>query len=234
MSDLASRLETVREQIGRACDRAGRDPAEVTLVAVSKTFSVEVVLEAYNLGIRHFGENRVEEASAKIHAASRLDPPITWHMIGTVQHRKVKDAAGLFNIIESVDAVQLAERLESALAPVGKRMPVLVQINVGGESTKHGFPINAKQELVAAIERIAVLSHLEIRGLMTIAPIVHQPDEARPYFRAMRELVSQLQQQFPKLRLTDLSMGMTDDFPVAIEEGATIVRIGRAIFGSRR
>jgi pyridoxal phosphate enzyme (YggS family) len=154
-------------------------------------------------------------------------------MIGTLQHRKVKDAVTLFDIIESIDSVQLAQRLESRLAITSRRMPILIEMNVGGEPSKHGFSMDSRRTFVRAFEQIATLPHLEVRGLMTIAPMLSDPEDARPFFRTMRELSSHLRDNFPDQTLEHLSMGMTDDFEVAIDEGATIVRIGRAIFGKR-
>ncbi len=232
---IADRLDKVRERIELAASRAGRDPGEITLVAVTKTHPVPVIREAYDLGVRHFGENRPEEALPKIEElASELAqaglPVPHWHMIGHIQHRKVKLVVGHYDLIHSVDTVKLARRLDNRFREAGIRQPILLEVNVGGEESKFGF---APEELPAAVEEILPLENLEPQGLMTVAPIVDDPEEVRPVFRRLRELLDDLRQRFPEAPWQHLSMGMTDDFEVAIEEGATIVRIGRAIFGPR-
>lgn len=228
--NFAENLRRVRERIVAAAERAGRDPGEVTLVAVTKTHPPEVVRAAYDLGLRDFGENRVEEAASKI---SQLPEDITWHMVGHLQSRKAALAADLFNIIHSVDSVKLARRLDRFCAERNRLMPVLLEINVSGEVSKYGFPLADRDMLGAAIAQMLALSHICIAGLMTMAPIVSDPEEARPVFRGLRELREALAARFPQIEWRHLSMGMTDDFEVAIEEGATMVRIGRAIFGPR-
>ncbi len=235
MEEIARRLEKVRERMARAAERAGRSPDEVTLVAVTKTHPVSVIRQAYDLGVRHFGENRPEEALPKIEElASELArdglPAPHWHMIGHIQHRKVKLVVGHYDLIHSVDTVKLARRLDDRFAEAGIRQPVLLEVNVGGEESKFGF---APEELPAAVEQILGLENLELQGLMTVAPIVDDPEKVRPVFRRLRELLDDLRRRFPEEPWQHLSMGMTDDFEVAIEEGATIVRIGRAIFGPR-
>lgn len=228
--DLAENLQRVRERIAAATERAGRDPSEVTLVAVTKTHPPEVVRAAYELGLRDFGENRVEEAADK---TSQLPEDITWHMVGHLQSRKAALAADLFDIIHSVDSVKLARRLDRFCVERNRLMPVLLEINVSGEVSKYGFPLVDRDMLEAAIAEMLTLSHVRIEGLMTMAPIVSDPEEARPVFRGLRELREALAVRFPQIEWRHLSMGMTDDFEVAIEEGATMVRIGRAIFGPR-
>lgn len=228
--NFAENLRRVRERIVAAAERAGRDPGEVTLVAVTKTHPPEVIRAAYELGLRDFGENRVEEAASKI---SQLPEDITWHMVGHLQSRKAALAADLFNIIHSVDSVKLARRLNRFCAERNRLMPVLLEINVSGEVSKYGFPLADRDMLGAAIAEMLALSHICIEGLMTMAPIVSDPEEARPVFRGLRELREALAARFPQIEWRHLSMGMTDDFEVAIEEGATMVRIGRAIFGPR-
>lgn len=220
-------VEDVRERIARACEEVGRDPAEVTLVAVSKTVAVQRVVCAHEMGIRDFGENRVQEAAAKIR---QVTGPVTWHMVGHLQTNKARQAVSLFGVIQSVDSVRLARAINVAVAAMDARIPILLEVNVSGESTKYGF---TPDDVAPAVQEIYRLPGLRIQGLMTIAPIVSRPDEARPYFARLRHLRDQLQVSYPDIDWRHLSMGMTDDFEAAIKEGATIVRIGRAIFGER-
>ena len=222
VSTIAGRIEAVRLQIADACLRSGRSAEEVTIVAVTKGFPPEAVREAFSAGLSHFGENRVQEAQAKIPLLANLAPRPTWHMVGHLQTNKVKTALSLFDIIQSVDSLHLAQEI-SRRAPESVRVPVLLEVNVAGEAAKYGF---SPEELPAAAERVRALPGLDVRGLMTIAPMAGDPQEARPVFRRLRSLAESLD-------LRELSMGMTDDFEVAVEEGATIVRIGRAIFGER-
>ncbi len=219
---IAERVEAVRLQIADACRRSGRSPEEVTIVAVGKGFPPEAVREAFAAGLSHFGENRVQEAQAKLPLLAGLAPRPTWHMVGHLQTNKVKTALSLFDIIQSVDSLHLAQEI-SKRAPQSVRVPVLLEVNVAGEAAKYGF---SPEELPAQAADVRALPGLDVRGLMTIAPMATDPQEARPVFRRLRELGH-------SLGLAELSMGMTDDYPVAVEEGATIVRIGRAIFGER-
>jgi pyridoxal phosphate enzyme (YggS family) len=227
---IGRNLAAVQERIAAACRRAGRDPSEVTLVAVSKTVGAAEVLAAYRAGVRHFGENRVEEALPKIAEVAGLlrgAPVPTWHMIGHLQRRKVRDAMPAFALVHSVDSVDLAREIDKRCEPLGKVMPILLEVNVSGEASKYGF---APADAPAAVEQILTLPRLELRGLMTMAPIVPAPEAARPYFRALRQLRDDLARRYPAVAWRELSMGMTDDFEPAVEEGATLVRIGRAIF----
>ena len=217
---IAHRLKQVRLRIASACLRSGRSPDEVTLVAVCKGFAPAAIREAVAAGVRHLGENRVQEAEAKRPHLAELPPDVVWHMVGHLQTNKVKTALGLFDIIQSVDSLHLAETV-SRRAP--RAVPVFLEVNVAGEPTKYGF---SPQELPKAAEDIARLPNLDVRGLMTVAPFVADQNEVRPVFRRLREMAC-------SLGLRELSMGMTDDFEVAVEEGATHVRIGRAIFGER-
>ena len=217
---IAENLAQVRERIAAACRRAGRSPDEVTLVGVSKGFPAEAVAEACDAGLRDLGENRVQEAAAKIEALAATGRRPHWHLIGHLQTNKAKTAAGLFAIIHSVDSVRLAQALSRrAQEPV----PILLEVDAAQEAGKFGL---APQELVAALRDIAPLPNMDVRGLMTMAPLTDEPESVRPVFRCLRELRH-------ALGLRELSMGMTGDFEVAIEEGATMVRIGRAIFGPR-
>ena len=222
VSTIAERIEAVRLQIANACLRSGRSPEAVTVVAVTKGFPPEAVREAFAAGLSHFGENRVQEAQGKIPLLAGLAPRPTWHMVGHLQTNKVKTALSLFDIIQSVDSLHLAQEI-SRRAPESVRVPVLLEVNVAGEAAKYGF---SPDELPAAAEQVRSLPGLEVRGLMTVAPMAGDPQEARPVFRRLRSLAQSLD-------LRDLSMGMSDDFEVAVEEGATIVRVGRAIFGER-
>jgi pyridoxal phosphate enzyme (YggS family) len=233
VTSLTDRLETIQERLALAAQRAGRDPGGITTVAVTKTQSIQQIQAAYDLGVRHFGENRVEEAEDKV---PHLPGDIIWHMIGHVQSRKAKRVASLFQWVHSVDSLKLARRLDRASASQDKVLPVLLEVNVSGETAKYGFDASAwsanqaqRQALLAVASEIMTLPNLKVEGLMTMAPIVSEPEEARPVFASLRhlrdELAAELAADWPQL-----SMGMTDDFEVAIEEGATMIRVGRAIF----
>ena len=222
VSTIAERVEAVRLRIAAACQRSGRSPEEVTVVAVTKGFPPEAVREGFAAGLNQFGENRVQEAQVKLPLLAGLAPRPTWHMVGHLQTNKVKTVLSLFDIIQSVDSFHLAQEI-SRRAPQSVRVPVLLEVNVAGEAAKYGF---SPDELPAAAGQVRDLPGLEVRGLMTVAPMAADPEEARPVFRRLRSLAESLD-------LRELSMGMTDDFEVALEEGATIVRIGRAIFGER-
>jgi hypothetical protein len=224
---IADNLRSVRERAAAACERSGRSPDEVTVVGVSKTFPATLVGEACRAGLTDIAESRVQEAAAKIPAVEALGSRPRWHLVGHLQTNKVKTALGLFDIIHSVDSVRLAELIsrQAENLPVRQAgpVPILLEVSVAGESSKFGL---RPEEMGWALERIARLPGLAVQGLMTVAPLVDDPEEVRPVFRELRRLRD-------ALGLRDLSMGMTDDFEVAIEEGATIVRIGRAIFGPR-
>lgn len=195
-------------------------PDEVTLIAVTKTIGVPAIEAAFNAGIRNFGENRIQEAQPKIEQLASLRPSLIWHMVGHLQTNKAKTAMDIFDIIHSVDSLRLAETLSQCSQ---SKLPVLIEVNVSGEATKSGFLLPEADE---AVKRIGRLPNIEVEGLMTIAPWGSDAEEMRPVFRRLRQLGD-------ALGLRHLSMGMTDDFEVAIEEGATLVRIGRAIFGER-
>ena len=222
------RVGRVREMVATAAGRAGRNPDDIEIVAISKTVERPFVDAAYAAGIRHFGENRVQEAMTKF--ADPLPDDSILHLVGQLQTNKAKPAARLFDLVESVDRPALVEALDKAAALAGRRLPVLIQVNVAGEAQKAGCaPLDAA-ELVAIV---AASNHLEPSGLMTIAPLVDDAEEARPAFRDLRLLRDDLARRLPGANLWMLSMGMSNDFAVAIEEGATHVRIGRAIFGDR-
>jgi pyridoxal phosphate enzyme (YggS family) len=219
--DIEANIGEVQRRIVRACERSHRVPGEITLVVVTKEVGISAIRAAFDCGMRNFGENRVQEAEDKIGQLSELKPEVTWHMVGHLQSNKARTAIELFDIIHSVDSIKLAEILSRRLE---KAFPVLLQVNVSGEATKGGFTVN---EVGAAVEGTRRLPNLKVMGLMTIAPLVADVEEVRPVFRKLREMRD-------SLGLEHLSMGMTDDFEVAVEEGATMLRIGRAIFGERR
>ena len=221
MPEIAVRLRSIEERIAVAAASAGRDASSVRLVAVSKTFPVEAVRDAYAAGQRDFGENKVQEALEKI--VSSADLPIRWHLLGHLQTNKVKDALELFDVIHSLDRLELAQELERRAAPRGLAVEAMLQVNVGGEASKGGF---APDGVGQALEAIGKLAHVKVTGLMAIPPEVERPEDARPWFRQLRELAE-------RHGLARLSMGMSGDFEVAVEEGATMVRVGTAIFGSR-
>jgi len=226
-SGLAGNLSRVQERVAQAALGVGRDPSEITLVAVSKTQPVETIQAAYDLGLRTFGENRIEEASEKF---DRLPGDIQWHMVGHVQSRKAIHAVSPYVLVHSVESVRLARRLDRFASEAEKTVSILLEVSVSGEASKYGF---RPAELPAAVEAMLQLEHLSIRGLMTMAPIVADPEETRPVFSGLRELRDQMTGEFPRASWGCLSMGMTDDYVVAIEEGSTMIRIGRAIFGER-
>jgi pyridoxal phosphate enzyme (YggS family) len=231
----------VLEAITEACDHAGRNPADVTLIAVSKTHPPETILQAVEAGLQHFGENRVEEAGTKIPAVNRLSPrPLVWHMIGHIQSRKAKEVVPLFQVVHSVDSVKLAGRLSALAVEQGCTLNALLEVNTSGEESKHGLQASGwqtdedtRRRLWSEVEQILALPGLDVRGLMTMAPIVADIEQTRPVFASLAALRNTLADSFQRT-LPELSMGMSDDYPVAIEEGATMVRIGRAIFGERQ
>jgi pyridoxal phosphate enzyme (YggS family) len=228
-ADIAKNLEAVRRRIDAAAQRAGRRATDITLVAVSKTFPAEDVRAAAAAGVRSFGENRVQEGLQKIEILGDLG--LDWHLIGHLQSNKARRAAAAFSWIESVDSLELLDKLDRGARESGTRPRVLVQVDLAHETTKHGAEAEAAASLVAAaLDRDA----LDLRGLMIVPPIPESPDDSRPWFRQLRELRDTLVGDgVPADRLAELSMGMSHDFEVAIEEGATIVRVGTAIFGSR-
>ena len=232
MCALSRRLEIVQEKITRAAERAGRATGDIRLVAVCKTFPPELVLEAVRAGLTRFGENRIQEAAKKIpQVAARADGPLEWHLVGRLQRNKARRALELFDVIESLDRLELATALERAAADAGRRLPVLVQVNIDAETQKGGV---APAELPGFLESLAALPHLEPRGLMVLPRACSDPEEVRPSFARVRRLREELNRGRPsEARLVELSMGMSADFEVAIEEGATLVRVGSAIFGGR-
>ncbi|MGZ4836813.1 MAG: YggS family pyridoxal phosphate-dependent enzyme [Terriglobales bacterium] len=229
---IGENIAEIRERIGIAAVRAGRSPEEITLMAVSKTLQARAIREAYEEGIRIFGENRVQEFAGKADALRDLEQA-RWHMIGHLQSNKAVKCAELFHAIDSVDSLKLAEKLNDAARSVGKKLAVLIEVNVGGEAAKSGMAPDSA-DLEHLLRAAPQFGHLEIRGLMTIPPYTEDPQAARPYFRKLRELRDQIRNRnLPAVGMEALSMGMSHDFEVAIEEGSTCVRVGTAIFGAR-
>jgi pyridoxal phosphate enzyme (YggS family) len=234
---IADSIARVEEQIAEACGRSLRPRNSVQLMAVSKTHPAELVVEAFSCGIRLFGENRVQEFAAKQSALvaagmSTESRPSSIHLIGPLQSNKAARAAQIFDAVDSVDSVRLAQRLDEACAALAKRLPILIEIKLSPEASKHGLAPDA-DELHQLLERLPDFKNLMFRGLMTVPPYADDLEQVRPYFRRLRELRDSLAQRYPALQFDELSMGMSHDFSVAIEEGSTLVRVGTAIFGAR-
>lgn len=228
---IAANLVWVRQRMDAAAQRVGRSPDEIVLVAVSKTHPMEAIVAAYEAGQRDFGENRVEELWPKVEEARRLGlDEIRWHMIGTIQSRKSSSAVGPFALVHSVDRLKLVSRLDRDATAAGQAVNILLEVNVSGEESKHGFGVD---ELMAAVPELSAYQSVHVRGLMTMAPFVDDAEETRPVFRQLREVRDRLHRE-ASVDWPELSMGMTNDFEVAVEEGATLVRVGSAIFGSRQ
>jgi PLP dependent protein len=229
---IAANIATVRERIERAALRAGRSPSEIALMGVTKRHPPELIRDAYAAGLRLFGENRVQEFATKAAAVGDL-AEAEWHMIGHLQTNKTPKAAELFAAVDSVDSVKLAEKLDTVARQVNRKLSVLIEINVGGEAAKNGVAPDTQQleELLRSAPRFEAL---EFRGLMTLPPFTDDPEGARPFFGKLRELRDAIaKRQLQAIRMDVLSMGMSHDFEVAIEEGSTCVRVGTAIFGER-
>jgi pyridoxal phosphate enzyme (YggS family) len=220
------RILEIKKRISSACLRVNRDPAEITLVAVSKGRGAEEIKQAIEAGITDIGENRVKEAVLKFDELRTTNYDLKWHMVGHLQGNKVKDAVKIFDLIHSVDSLRLAVEIDKQAARIKKVQDILIEVKTSPEEAKYGV---RPEEAKGVIKEIAPLKNIRLQGLMTIAPVVENPAESRPYFRMLRELLSELRTTNYELRT--LSMGMTDDFEVAIEEGATMLRLGRAIFG---
>ena len=229
---IPDNLASIRERINEAATRTGKNPADVKLMAVSKTFPAEAIRQAYEAGQRLFGENRVQEFAGKTESLRDL-AGLEMHLIGHLQSNKSRKAAELFAAIDSVDSLKLAERLNTSAMELGKRLPVLIEINIGGEDVKAGVALDSAklEDLLASASRF---TNLQICGLMTVPPFTDDPEGARPFFRRLRELRDQIAaRNLPGINMDELSMGMSHDFEVAIEEGSTCVRLGTAIFGAR-
>ena len=226
---LKENLEEVEEKIAKACERAGRAREEVTLIAVSKTKPVEMLQEIYDEGIRDFGENKVQELTEKYEV---MPKDMKWHMIGHLQRNKVKYIVDKVTLIHSVDSLRLAETISREAEKKGVTVPILIEVNIAGEETKFG--LSSKEEVISLTEQIAALPNLSVKGLMTVAPPAQDPEENRPFFREIRQLsVDITNKNIDNVSMEILSMGMTNDYTVAIEEGATMVRVGTGIFGAR-
>jgi pyridoxal phosphate enzyme (YggS family) len=225
---LEENLAQVEENINTACKKSGRDRSEVTLIAVSKTKPVDMLRTVYDCGIRDFGENKVQELCDKMDV---LPDDIKWHMIGHLQTNKVKYIVGRTELIHSVDSVHLAEEIQRQAQKKGVTVPILIEVNIAEEASKFGIH---KEDTIAMVREIAALDHLKIKGLMTIAPFVENPEDNRLYFREIKQLSVDIKNQnIDNVDMDVLSMGMTGDYMVAIEEGATLVRVGTGIFGER-
>lgn len=226
---LKENLEEVEEKIAKACERAGRAREEVTLIAVSKTKPVEMLQEIYDEGIRDFGENKVQELTEKYEV---MPKDMKWHMIGHLQRNKVKYIVDKVTLIHSVDSLRLAETISREAEKKGVTVPILIEVNIAGEETKFG--LSSKEEVISLTEQIAALPNLSVKGLMTVAPPAEDPEVNRPFFREIRQLsVDITNKNIDNVSMEILSMGMTNDYTVAIEEGATMVRVGTGIFGAR-
>ena len=231
---MRARLEAINQRIAAACGRAGCQVSEITLVAVSKTVPAARIREAIEAGVRTLGENRVQEAAAKIPELSAIsaDYKVQWHLIGRLQSNKARRAVELFDAVHSVESLKLAERLDNIAGESGRRLPVFIEVNLGGEGSKAGA---APDEVLLLCEQISKFANLELKGLMAVPPFFDDPEDARPFFqrlRRMRDRVGRAGAAGEQFK--DLSMGMSNDFEVAIEEGATFIRVGTALFGARR
>jgi pyridoxal phosphate enzyme (YggS family) len=225
---IAENLHGISARIAAAARQAGRDPSSIRLVAVSKTNAAAAVDEAARGGQRLFGENYVQELLAK---AREVTVPVEWHFIGHLQSNKVRQIAGLVTMIHSVDRLSLAEEIDRQWGKLGQACEVLIEVNIAGEATKSG---TTASDVLDLVHRVAALPHVLVRGLMTMPPFFDDPEEARPYFRALRRLSGEIaRQNIPRVEMAELSMGMSGDFEAAIQEGATLVRVGSAIFGER-
>jgi len=238
VTDIESNVARLNERFSRAAARAGRSADEIALVAVTKTFPPELIQEAWDAGLREFGENRVQEAEPKVLWFRERGTHLKWHMVGHLQRNKVKTAIDLFDVLQSVDSLRLAREISRRSRAARLTVPVLLEVNASGEASKYGFPVHENdasqlEGFLGAVEEIVELPNLDPQGLMTIAPFEASEEVLRSCFRCLRELLGELRERYPEQNWQHLSMGMTDDFEVAIEEGATIVRIGRAIFGAR-
>jgi pyridoxal phosphate enzyme (YggS family) len=229
---VADNVAAVRERMAQAAARVRRNPDSITLMAVTKTVEPERIRQAHAAGVRVFGENRVQEFAGKAATLAGLEDA-EWHLIGHLQSNKAKKAVELFSAVDSVDSLRLAERLDQAAGQAARKLPVLIEIKVGEEESKSGIPV-ASPELEDLLRAAARLERLEFQGLMTVPPLTEDPEGARPYFRLLRDLRDRIAaRNLPRVRMDVLSMGMSHDFEVAIEEGSTCVRVGSAIFGAR-
>jgi len=229
-SDVRENLESINERIARAASKSNRKKEDITLVAVSKFIDVDRIMEGINAGIKILGENRIQEAKKKIETIG--DEVVDWHLIGHLQSNKAKDAVNLFSMIHSLDSLKLANELQNKAEGINKKIHVLVQFNLSGEITKSG---RSHEEAYDLMSKLSLLKNIRVMGLMSMPPFFDEPQKARPYFKELRELSEEIKRwKLDNITMKYLSMGMTGDFEVAIEEGANIVRIGTAIFGHRK
>jgi pyridoxal phosphate enzyme (YggS family) len=229
-TDLRTKISQIWKMIGEAAQRGGRDPKTIRLIAATKTVPTERMLEAYESGVRIFGENRLQEAQQKMEAIGS-NPYLSWHFLGRIQRRKIKSIIGNFELIHSVEDLDQAREIHHRAQMAGVQQAVLLEVNVGRESSKGGF---SESDLMKALPALDGLSNLSVRGLMAIPPLDRDAEAARPYFRELRHLSDSIRQfSYIRIRMDELSMGMSQDYPIAVEEGATLVRIGTAIFGQR-
>lgn len=226
---IKENIERIKENIVKACIKSGRNPDSVKILGATKDVSSSKIREAFSCGIKVFGENRVQEARGKIAELKDLD--IEWHMIGNLQRNKVKKALDIFNLIESISSIELAEEINREAIKRNIIVKGFIEVNIGGEASKSGF---SEDELLKNLELISNFSHLEIYGLMTIPPFFSNPEDSRKYFVKLRKLSEKINSSKTNIFIKELSMGMSNDYTVAVEEGATIVRIGTAIFGERK
>lgn len=240
VDQIGERLADVQMRIASAARRGGRDASQVLLVAVTKTHGPPLIEAAYRAGLRHFGENRVEEAEGKIAVVDAHVPGIIWHMVGHIQSRKISAVASLFPWVHSIDRFKIARRLSEAAVAAGRVVDGLLEVNVSGEASKYGFDLSRWPDdetqaefLCGEVEAMLALPGLRLHGLMTMAPFTTEPETVRPVFRRVRLLRDVLRERFPSHDWPHLSMGMSGDFEVAVEEGATIVRLGTVLFGPR-
>jgi pyridoxal phosphate enzyme (YggS family) len=230
VEDMCGRISRLRERLERAAHRSGRKPEDIGLIAVSKTVTPACIQQAVDAGITSLGENRVQEAAEKF--GQVVGRGLRWHLIGHLQSNKARQAVRIFDLIHTVDSVELASRLDRIAGEIGRNPSVLVQVKLGDEPAKFGA---AEEAVPAIVEALDSAVNLRLRGLMVIPPLSESPEEARPYFRKLRRILEELNSgRAPNRRLSDLSMGMSQDFEIAIEEGATMVRVGTAIFGARQ
>ncbi len=235
MEEIRDRLRLIKGRIARAATRAGRSAEEIELVAVTKTVEVARIREALAAGVGHIGENRVQEALAKYEELSSNPPAADvprWHLIGHLQSNKVGKALRFFDLIHSVDSLSLAKEIDKRAGLLGKRIDMLVEVNLSGEESKFGLGVDEVSEFLVAVSR---LKNLRMQGLMTMAPFTDDPEQSRPYFRRLKHLSEKIKSsQLDNVEMKYLSMGMSQDFEVAIEEGANIIRLGSVLFGSRK
>ena len=227
--NIQDNVRLVRDKIRRAAERTGRSPDRVRLIAVTKSVPVQYIQQAIEAGATIVGENRLQEAIPKMGSIGRL--AVNWHFIGRLQRRKVKAVVGSFDVIHSVDSLELAREIDRRAREAGLQQTILLEVNLGGEPSKAGF---APAEVEDVLRRLDAHEHIAVNGLMAIPPRTREPETARPYFRALHDLATHMMRQaFQRIRMEELSMGMSDDYEVAVEEGATLVRVGTAIFGAR-